>query len=75
MDEVDSEELVAALEGLMGVFADSIGPYALEIVKKLVSQYQRLVTTDGDSDDDGEGLLAAAGCVTAARRVIDAVSK
>jgi hypothetical protein len=39
MDEIDSEELVAALENLMGVFADDIGPFAVEIVQKLVTQY------------------------------------
>jgi hypothetical protein len=39
MDEIDSEELVSALENLMGVFADDIGPYAVEIVQKLVTQY------------------------------------
>jgi hypothetical protein len=33
-----------------------------------------LVAVDAE-EDDGEALLAAAGCVTAARRVIEAVSK
>ena len=31
MDEIDSEELVKALEGIMSIFADDMAPFALQI--------------------------------------------
>lgn len=58
----------------MSVFADDMAPHAVKILTHLVEQYKRLVQTDIE-DDDGEALLAAQGCVCAARRLIDAVCK
>ena len=74
MSEVDSEELVSALEEIMAVYRDDIGPYAVQIAEQLVAQYKRLIGVDPE-DDDGESALAAVGVVTALRRIIDAVSK
>ena len=36
MDEVDSEDLVGALEGIMTVFRDDIAPHAVNLVTKLI---------------------------------------
>ena len=36
MDEVDSEDLVGALEGIMTVFSDDIAPHAVNLVTKLI---------------------------------------
>lgn len=73
MSEIDSEELVKSLETIMTVFSDSMAPYALQIIEQLVQQYQRLIQVDMDEDETGESALAAVGCVTAIRRVLDAV--
>jgi hypothetical protein len=51
-----------------------MGPYAIEIATQLVTQYQRLVQVDFD-DDDGEAVMAAAGCVQAIRRLVEAITK
>lgn len=51
-----------------------MGPYALQIAGQLVTQYQRLIQVDVE-EDDGESALAAIGCVTAIRRLIDSVNK
>jgi len=74
MDQVDSEELVSAFEVFMSVYADEMGPHAVKIITHLVEQYKRLVSIDIE-DDDGEALLAAQGCICAARRLIDACCK
>jgi len=37
MEEIDSEELVSALETIMTIFRDDIGPYALQIVSQLAA--------------------------------------
>ena len=36
MEEIDSEELVKSLEAVMGVFADDMAPFALQISAQLV---------------------------------------
>jgi hypothetical protein len=42
MTEIDSEELVAALEEVVSHFKDDIGPFALDLSKELVGAYTRL---------------------------------
>lgn len=42
MSEIDSEELVAALEEIVSHFKDDIGPFALELTEQLVIAYKRL---------------------------------
>ena len=54
----------------MSTFRDLIGPFALEIIKQLACEHERLVNTNG-SDESRE--LAAASTITAMRRVVEAV--
>lgn len=68
MQEVDSEELVAALEEIVDTFSEDIGPFAEDLCTELINSYHKLVNQD---DDDGESSLAAMGCVTAIRRVLN----
>ena len=74
MGEIESEELVSALEEIVGFFKDDIEPYALRLTEELVGSYKRLIHVTAD-EDDGESALAAVGCVTAVRRIIDSVQK
>ena len=77
MDEIDSEELIGALEVIMEKFQDDIGPFAVQLATQLTIKYKALVADDnnGDDDDEEERQLAAAGCVTAIRRIIEALNK
>ncbi len=43
MQEIESEELVGALEEIVKHFKDDIGPYAVELAEQLVAAYQRLI--------------------------------
>lgn len=43
MSEIDSEELVGALEEIVKHFKDDIGPYAIDLTTQLVTAYQRLI--------------------------------
>jgi len=70
MEEVDSEELVGALEEMVEIFSDDIAPFAEGLCEELMKAYKRMVTADVD-DDDGETALAAMGCVTAIRRILN----
>ena len=74
MTEIDSEDLINALEEIVSLYKDDIEPYALQLSEQLVLSYQRLIQVP-IHEDDGESQLAAVGCVTALRRIIDSVSK
>lgn len=43
MSEIDSEDLVSALEEVVAHFKDDIAPYALQLTEQLVGSYQRLI--------------------------------
>ena len=77
MEDIDSEDLIGALEVIMEKFSDDIGPFALQLATQLTSKYESLVSLENDDEDDGveERILAAAGCVAAIRRIIEASSK
>lgn len=74
MSEIESEELVNALEEIVSLYRDDIDPYATQLAEQLVSSYHRLVMTSAE-DDDGESALAAQGCVVTVRRILDSISK
>jgi len=69
MTEIDSEDLVGALEEIVSLFKDDIQPFAMQLCEQLVLSYQRLIQVNVE-EDDGESALAAVGCVTAVRRIL-----
>ena len=76
MEEIDSDELIGALETIMEIFSEDIGPFALQLAQQLATKYQDLVTNENDDEDEQEEqALAAAGCVTAIRRIVEAINK
>ena len=42
MSEIDSEELIGALEEIVSHFKEDIGPFALELTEQLVIAFKRL---------------------------------
>jgi hypothetical protein len=70
MNEIDSEELVSALEIIINRYKDDISPFAFQLTEQLVGSYQRLVSVNVD-EDNGESALAAVGCITAIRRILE----
>lgn len=72
MEEIDSEELVASLEGIVSEFSADIGPYAYDLCVHLSSAFYKYRSKDSeiDNDDDGECQLAAGGCLDAIGKII-----
>ena len=70
MNEIDSEELVTALEIIIDRFKDDIAPFAIQLAEQLSTSYRRLIQVNVE-DDNGESALAAVGCVTAIRRILE----
>ena len=77
MNEIDSEELIGALEVIMEKYQEEIGPFAVQLSQQLATKYHALVTEDAGDDyaEMEERELAAAGCVTAIRRILEALNK
>lgn len=59
ISDIDSEELVSALEQLVSTFSDSIEPYALQLCENLELSFWKLINADDDDDNFGESGLAA----------------
>ena len=51
-----------------------MGPYAIQLSEQLVDNYQRLIQVKVE-EDGAESALAAVGCVTALRRILESASK
>jgi hypothetical protein len=53
MAEVDNEDLVFTLEGIVEKFGDGIAPYATGLARSLAAAFWKYVSaTEGDGDDD-----------------------
>jgi importin-7 len=74
MNEVESEDLVCALEEIVAIFSNSIEPFAVELCEKLALGYWRLVQADEDDNDDfDETGVGAMSWVTTIRKIFSAV--
>ncbi|KAL4486098.1 hypothetical protein ABPG72_004032 [Tetrahymena utriculariae] len=73
MEEIDSEELVAALEGIVEQFSNDIGPFAYDLCVHLSSAFYKYKSKDNEpeNDDDGECQLAAGGCLDAIGKILN----
>lgn len=52
MEEIDSEELVAALEGIVSQFSNDIGPFAYDLCLHLSSAFFKYKLKDAEEHDD-----------------------
>lgn len=69
MGEIESEELVTALERIVAFYKEDMQPFALRLSTQLVDSYQKLILIDV-KEDGGESANAAVECVTALSRII-----
>ena len=69
MNEIESDELVTALERIVAFYKEDMEPFALMLSKQLTDSYHKLIQVDA-RDDGGESAIAALGCVTALTRII-----
>ena len=69
MVDIDSDELVTALERIVAFYKEDMQPFALRLSEQLADSYQKLIQIDA-KDDYGESATAAVGCMTALTRII-----
>lgn len=74
MNEIESEDLVSALEEVVSIFSAEIEPFAVELCEKLVMSYWRMMQAEEEDEDDfGENGLGAMSCITTIRKIFDSV--
>jgi hypothetical protein len=69
MNEIESEELVTALERIVAFYKEDMKPFAIKLSEQLVDSFQKLIMIDV-KEDGGESAIAAVGCFTALTRII-----
>jgi len=57
LQDIESEEMFKALEGIIVAFDNEIAPFALTLVSKVVERFKEL--TDEDEDNDQAGMAAS----------------
>jgi hypothetical protein len=74
INEIDSDDLVSALDSIIFEFKNSIGPYAVAICEQLTKELFRL-SANVDEDDSETAILAAAECGRALVTVLSGVRR
>lgn len=70
MNEIDSEDVVEALESVISMFPKEIIPFALELTQHLASAFSRMIEKDMN-DDEGESAMAAVSTLNTIGKIID----
>ncbi|BDA47636.1 Importin-7 [Coccomyxa sp. Obi] len=74
MAEVESEDVVFTLETIVEKFGEEMAPFAVGLCQHLTQAFWRLQEAADEEEDEGEGLMAAYGCMRALSTVLDSVS-
>ena len=72
MDEIDSEDLVDALEALVEHFSESVQPYAVSLAQKLSDTFLRLAGSSA-KDDEGDSAMAAVSVLNIQAKLLELV--
>eukprot|EP01116_Phalansterium_solitarium_P023118 TRINITY_DN793_c0_g3_i2.p1 TRINITY_DN793_c0_g3~~TRINITY_DN793_c0_g3_i2.p1 ORF type:complete len:1027 (+),score=443.06 TRINITY_DN793_c0_g3_i2:37-3081(+) len=67
MNEVEHDELVSGLEGLIDAFQDSIGPYAVGLCSQLTDVFVRSASADEESETSA---VAASECLNTIQTIL-----
>lgn len=70
MGEIDSEDLVEALESIVSAFPKETLPFSLELTQHLASAFSRMVAKDMN-EDEGESAMAAVSTLNTISKIID----
>ena len=70
INEIDSEDVVEALESVISIFPKEILPFSLELTQHLVTAFGRLIEKDVN-EDEGESAMAAVSTLNTIGKIID----
>jgi len=79
MDEIGSDELISTLEVLIEAFDDKMGPFALDLCRRLADHFLKLANPGdeggGNSEEDEESRFAATQCCSAITTLLESIKK
>ena len=70
VNEIDSEDVVEALESIISAFPKEIVPFALELTQHLANAFIRMIEKD-INEDEGESAMAAVSTLNTIGKIID----
>lgn len=73
INEIDSEEVIEALEDIVTQFSEQILPFAVDLSRELNNNFLRLATREGISDDD-DSAMAAVSVLNTIQKIVETIS-
>lgn len=76
ISENEIESLVAGLEGIINHYGEEIGPFAVDLIAYLSTQFAKFVSRDRENaleevNDEGQFELAAQACLDVLKQVMN----
>jgi hypothetical protein len=74
MNEIDSEDVVEALESIVSAFPKEILPFSMELSQHLTVAFTRMIQKDMN-EDEGESAMAAVSTLNTISKIIDVLEE
>lgn len=72
INEIDSEEVIEALEDIVTQYSEQVLPFAVDLCKELTGNFLRLVAREGSADDD-DSAMAAVSVLNTIQKIVETV--
>lgn len=73
INEIDSEEVIEALEDIVTQFSEQVLPFAVDLSRELNNNFLRLAMREGLSDDD-DSAMAAVSVLNTIQKIIETIN-
>lgn len=73
INEIDSEEIIEALEEIVEQFSDEVAPFAVELVQQLCVTFGKLASRE-IADDNGDSAMAAVSILNTIVRLVETIN-
>lgn len=73
INEIDSEEIIEALEDIVTGYSDEVLPFAIDLCSQLVGTFQRLAIKEHMNEDD-DSAMAAVSVLNTISKIIETVN-
>ena len=73
INEIDSEEIIEALEEIVSHFSEEVGPFAVDLVQQLCITFAKLASREL-ADDNGDSAMAAVSILNTVARLVETIA-
>lgn len=74
INQIDSEDIIEALEDIVQNFEEEVGPYAVDLVSQLVITFSKLASKE-PAQDGGDSAMAAVSTLNTIARLIETTTE